>query len=362
MDLPGPWPGMLHALRRPGTYAPAATPAGDQVPDNEANLLVTKARWVCCRRNCSSPEPPTIGPCSCAKRTSNSSDARCHGHSADQQWRLMKQGPRPHRRLHRFRRAADLGSGAARLCWPPSWPTGRVERRPGISPPPKASPLAGSVEAFRALERGRGPRPRDQPHRLSTPRELLATAPMMAALTFWPTLVVACVDSGQLDRGAEVDAPEVRGSGPALTFEACLKPFGPGCATGRPSGRLLEAALARFGPDDLDRALTHHAYGRLRGLRGERRQVATSCCAHQLLSLVAAAPFLARVEDLARRHPPRPVRSLHAGVDRSGARRGRPGGQGADQRRGGRTALHQPIGRRENPSLRAGYFANPYGN
>ena len=66
---------------------------------------------------------------------------------------------------------------------------------------------------------------------------------------------------------------------------------------------LFEAAIATFGPDDpfLDRALLHHAYGRLLSAQGSRRAAVDHLrAARDLLVSVGAEPFVARVDaDLA---------------------------------------------------------------
>ena len=105
---------------------------------------------------------------------------------------------------------------------------------------------------------------------------------MIAALTFWPTLIVALIDSGQLDRAADlVDRLDDAAAARALDFEARLAACGPGwpwpTAGPKKPASHFETALARFDTDDpfLDRALTHHAYGQLLRARGERRQAVT---------------------------------------------------------------------------------------
>jgi DNA-binding CsgD family transcriptional regulator len=137
---------------------------------------------------------------------------------------------------------------------------------------------------------------------------LPAVTPMIGALAFWPTLIGAYVDDGQLERAedliADLDqAAATRG----LEFQARLSSLRArlAVAQGRPEAAIVhfDEALARFGPDDpfLDRALIHHAYGQLLRAKGDRQQAVTRLrTAHQLLSSVGADPFLARVDaDLA---------------------------------------------------------------
>ena len=176
---------------------------------------------------------------------------------------------------------------------------------------------------------------------------------MLAALTFWPTLIVALIDSGQLDRADDLvdvlaDAAKAR----RLDFEARLAAMRARLAVahGRPEEAAdhFEESLHLFDEDDpwLDRALTHHAYGQLLRAKGDRRQAVSAITqAHEMLSSVGAGPFVARVDaDLARSgHPRRRASpSLHTGAHRPRARRSGPGGPGADKSRGRRAALHQP--------------------
>ena len=66
---------------------------------------------------------------------------------------------------------------------------------------------------------------------------------------------------------------------------------------------LFDAAIAKFGPDDplLDRALLHHASGKMLSAQGDRRDAVDHLrAARQLLSSAGAEPFVARVDaDLA---------------------------------------------------------------
>ena len=138
--------------------------------------------------------------------------------------------------------------------------------------------------------------------------DLPPVTPMLAALTFWPTLIVALIDSAQLDRADDLvdvlaDAAKAR----RLDFEARLAAMRArlAVARGRPEEAVthFEESLQLFDEDDpwLDRALTHHAYGQLLRARGERRHAVTQLrTAHEMLSSVGAGPFVARVDaDLA---------------------------------------------------------------
>ena len=290
---------------------------GDQVPDNEANLLVTRGTLGLFAGRTTIAIADHRAVLGAAKRTSIYQMARCHGQMA---LLLINSGDWDEALVH-ARTAASIASDeqqiwvqaqsqavlATILAYRGEWELAARHLATAESIAARYGSVEGVLSARNAAAAlGRA---RDQPPIVvDALGELPATAPMMAALTFWPTLIVACVDSGQLDRAAElVDRLEAAAAARALTFEARLEALRArlAAATGRPqeaAGR-FEAALARFGPDDplLDRALTHHAYGRLLRARGERRQAVTQLRrAHQLLSSVAAAPFLARVEaDLA---------------------------------------------------------------
>jgi DNA-binding CsgD family transcriptional regulator len=135
--------------------------------------------------------------------------------------------------------------------------------------------------------------------------ELPRLAPMIAALTFWPPLIVALIDAGQLQRAEDQiarlsEAAASRG----LDFEARLAGLRArlAAAQSRPDKATdhFEVALRLFGSDDpfLDRALTHHAYGQLLRARGERQSAVTHLrTANQMLTTVGAQPFLTRVDD-----------------------------------------------------------------
>jgi DNA-binding CsgD family transcriptional regulator len=142
--------------------------------------------------------------------------------------------------------------------------------------------------------------------------ELLAPlpglVPKLSGLFWWPALVSALADSGQLDRGEDslrelAEAARSRG----LDFGARLAGLEArlSAARGLPDRALAgyEQAAARFGADDplLERALTLHGYGQLLAATGDRRNAITQPChAHTLLAGAGAKPFLERVDaDLA---------------------------------------------------------------
>jgi DNA-binding CsgD family transcriptional regulator len=138
--------------------------------------------------------------------------------------------------------------------------------------------------------------------------DLPRMTPMIGALAFWPTLIVAYLDNNQLDRAEDlVDLLDQAAAARALDFEARLSSLRARLAIAHgqheDASVHFEAALARFGADDplLERALTHHAYGQLLRAKGKRQHAVTHLrTAHQQLSSVSAHPFLARVDvDLA---------------------------------------------------------------
>ena len=133
---------------------------------------------------------------------------------------------------------------------------------------------------------------------------LVAVAPMLAALTFWPFQSMALIETGQLERAqASVDglasAAAVRGLG----MDARLVGLRARLAKARGELGLADewftSALHGFGPDDpfLERALLLHAHGQLQLDRGERTHaVETLRTAHEALLSVGAEPFARRVE------------------------------------------------------------------
>jgi DNA-binding CsgD family transcriptional regulator len=158
--------------------------------------------------------------------------------------------------------------------------------------------------------------------------DLPPLVPMMSGLTFWPTLIVAVIQSGQLHWAEELLAGlQEAAAARALDFEARLSALRARLALGHghpdEAAGHFETALASFGADDpfLERALTHHAYGQLLRARGRRRQAVTELrTAHQLLSSVRANPFLAGVdaelESTGIRPASRPTRSTLELTDR----------------------------------------------
>ena len=133
--------------------------------------------------------------------------------------------------------------------------------------------------------------------------------PMSTSLAWWPTLIGAMIDRGELAQAAEQiellgTAAQQRGldmqariAGVRAHLEA---------ARGRPDQACssYDRAIALLGPDDplLDRAELHHRFGQLLAARGGRRRQAVDQLrlARDLFAKAGAEPFLRRVEaDLA---------------------------------------------------------------
>ena len=133
--------------------------------------------------------------------------------------------------------------------------------------------------------------------------------PMSTSLAWWPTLIGAMIDRGELAQAAEQiellgTAAQQRGldmqariAGVRAHLEA---------ARGRPDQACssYDRAIALLGPDDplLDRAELHHRFGQLLAARGGRRRQAVDQLrlARDLFAKAGAEPSLRRVEaDLA---------------------------------------------------------------
>ncbi len=129
-------------------------------------------------------------------------------------------------------------------------------------------------------------------------------APMLAALTFWPSLVVALLDTGRIDRAQDridglVQAANARG----LDMDARILGLRARVAAAR--GQLEEAdelfreALDDFGPDDpfLERTLLVHAHAQVQLRQGARHRGVNSLRqAWEALVSIGADPFVGLVE------------------------------------------------------------------
>ena len=133
--------------------------------------------------------------------------------------------------------------------------------------------------------------------------------PMLSSLGWWPTLIVATIDTGAVDAAArQVDQLAAAAGDRQLDFRARILGLRARIAQARgdldQAACLFEQALDAFGADDplLDRALLQHAFGSLLRARGHRSAALDQLRpAHQQFAAVSAEPFRQRVaEDLAR--------------------------------------------------------------
>jgi ATP/maltotriose-dependent transcriptional regulator MalT len=132
----------------------------------------------------------------------------------------------------------------------------------------------------------------------------LSLIPMIAGLNWFPTLITAHLDLGDVDEASRVlDSLEAGATARGLDLLALIQSLRAGVA--RVKRRPEEAetgyqyAIDLFGPDDplLDRARVHYDYGRLLRDLGKRKPAVTQLrLAHELLSRVGAEPFRQRVE------------------------------------------------------------------
>jgi DNA-binding NarL/FixJ family response regulator len=159
-------------------------------------------------------------------------------------------------------------------------------------------------------------RARNQPEEvISTLAGLSDVVPMLAGLYFWPPLISALIDTDRLDEaGEEIERLARAAASRRIDLDTRLLELRAQLASRaqQPSNaaELFGAAIARSGPDDalLDRALAHHAYGRMLSAQGARRDAIDHLrSARDLLSSAGAEPFVSRVDaDLA-------AAGLHAG-------------------------------------------------
>ena len=133
--------------------------------------------------------------------------------------------------------------------------------------------------------------------------------PMLSSLGWWPTLIVATIDTGAVDAAArQADQLAEAAGDRRLDFRARILGLRARIAQARgdldQAACLYQQALDAFGTDDplLDRALLQHAFGSLLRARANRSAALDQLRpAHQQLAAMGAEPFRQRVaEDLAR--------------------------------------------------------------
>ena len=133
--------------------------------------------------------------------------------------------------------------------------------------------------------------------------------PMATSLAWWPILIEAMIDGGELTKAAEqIELLDTAAQQRGLNMQARIAGI---CAhleaaEGRPDQAYAsyDRAIALLGVDDplLDRAELHHRFGQLLAARGGKRRQAVDQLrlAHDLFAGAGAEPFLQRVEaDLA---------------------------------------------------------------
>lgn len=130
-----------------------------------------------------------------------------------------------------------------------------------------------------------------------------ATIPMFTSLGWWPTLISAVLDVGDIDAAERhLDRLERAADEHGLTLRARTLGLRARVTVARGDRNAaaagFDAAIAAMGADDpqLDRALLHHSYGRLLHARGDRRNAVEQFrTAQRNLERLGADPFRARV-------------------------------------------------------------------
>lgn len=161
-----------------------------------------------------------------------------------------------------------------------------------------------TLMARAALARARGePEPIIEALSLLTAQTELAQATILG--TWYPLLIVALIDQGDV-KAAREKLAWLRMQATERGFDFASRIMGLQAHLSAADGETSQAlagfrqAIELLGPDDplLDRALLHHAFGRLLHTRGDRREAVDQLRhAHDLLTSVGAAPFAKRVED-----------------------------------------------------------------
>jgi DNA-binding CsgD family transcriptional regulator len=159
-------------------------------------------------------------------------------------------------------------------------------------------------------------RPREVVQALSVLAAHPSAIPMVSSLGWWTTLIDAIIECGDLDDAArQTDDLRRAADDRGLAFDARISWLKGRQEAGRnhPKAAVeqFEEAVRLMGADDplLDRAMTHHGYGRLLQRTGDRKGANNQLqLAHRELSAAGASPFLIPLEaDLGRgglRPPP----------------------------------------------------------
>lgn len=128
---------------------------------------------------------------------------------------------------------------------------------------------------------------------------------MMTSLAWWPPLIHAYIDTGDID-AAVVHLELMERAAAARHLDLTARVLGLrariAAAQGRPDEALalFAASLTGRGPDDpvVDRGVTLRAYGQLLAARGARREAVDQLrAAHELFAALGAEPYRQRVQE-----------------------------------------------------------------
>jgi DNA-binding CsgD family transcriptional regulator/tetratricopeptide (TPR) repeat protein len=174
---------------------------------------------------------------------------------------------------------------------------------------------AGTIEAVvtTRVARAAVARARDDPGQVVTILAPLVEnphlIPMSTSLAWWPSLIGAMIDGGELaEAPGQIELLDAAARQRGLNMQARIAGARAQleAAQGRPDQACssYSRAIALLGPDDplLDRAELHHRFGRLLAARGGKRRQAVDQLrvARDLFAAAGAEPFLHRAEaDLA---------------------------------------------------------------
>jgi DNA-binding CsgD family transcriptional regulator len=174
-----------------------------------------------------------------------------------------------------------------------------------------AAAEAGTIEAVvtTRIARAAVARARNDPKQIMTVLAPLAEntrlIPMATSLAWWPGLIGAMIDGGELAKaGEQIELLDTAAQQRRLTMPARIAGARAHleAARGRPDQACSSygQAIALLGADDplLDRAELHHRFGQLLAARGGRRRQAVDQLriARDLFASAGAEPFLHRVE------------------------------------------------------------------
>jgi DNA-binding CsgD family transcriptional regulator len=148
-------------------------------------------------------------------------------------------------------------------------------------------------------------RARNEPEKvIALLADLPDVVPMLSALYFWPPLIAALIDTERFDEAEDhIERLASAATARRINLDVRLLTLRARLASRKQpdtARELFEAAIAASESDEpfLDRALLHHAYGRMLSAEGHRRQAVDHLrSAREMLSSTGADPFVARVDD-----------------------------------------------------------------